>query len=436
MGAMTVLGALALVAAACDGSFDGPYACAPGYASCGSGQTSGSSDVGNQCETNTTRDALHCGACGVTCDVGAPCVASVCSAPPPVVTHLPPESSPSTVNLATNSTAVFFGDPSTQSISMVPLAGGAAQAVVSSSAGIASCGSGLTFAVDDAYLYYFASQPSPNGPSVLGLRRHALANGAESWVVAPGAATGLTCNGGLSLAVDATSAYFAASQGSGSGQSYQLFKAPIAGGAPTVLASAQGTNGGSTQLAVTPTSIVFDPPGDPNSPGALAVVPLGGGAVRTLSAQVNDGTGGSYGVSVFAANATDAFAVGSGCPCGSGNGNGNASGPLQLTVARLPLDGTPGSVIARLDGEALAAAVDATSIYVLTEAALWRVPLAGGDPTSLAGNLANGYAARCNGSCGGGSGTGPTPGALASAASSVFVADSYTSVGALFEVAK
>jgi hypothetical protein len=421
--------------AACDASFDGPYACAPGYASCGSGQTSGSSGGGDQCETNTIRDALHCGACGVTCGVGAPCVASACGTAPPIVAHLAAASSPSTVNVAVNSTAFFFGDPATQSISVVPLAGGPPQAVVSSSAGIASCGSGLTFAVDDAYVYYFSWQTSAGGPSVLGLRRHALANGAESWVVAPGGASGLACNGGLSLAIDATNAYFAVSQGSGSGQSYQLFKAPLAGGAATVIANAQGMIGGSTQLAVTPSSIVFNPPADTNGSSPLAVAPIGGGAMRSLPTQINDSNGGSYGLAVFAANATDAFAVGSGCPCGNGNGNASSGGPLQLTVARLPLDGAPGSVFARLEGEALAAVVDATSLYVLTEAALWRVPLAGGEPTPLAGNLANGYAARCNGSCGGSS-TGPTPGALAVVASSIFVADSNSSVDAIFEVPK
>src|ERR1700690_3261909 len=83
---------------ACKAEFSGPYPCETGYASC-------VNPGDNQCETDITADAAHCGVCGNACDVGAMCLDSVCSAGAVKLADIQNGSVP---NIAVNSTGLYW----------------------------------------------------------------------------------------------------------------------------------------------------------------------------------------------------------------------------------------------------------------------------------------------------------------------------------------
>ena len=396
------MGTLAILAS-CRAKFDGPYACAPGYASC----TSGTND---QCETNVATDGLHCGACGRACPVGAVCSAGTCG---PAATMLAQLATGSQTAIAVNATAVFWETSS--GIQRVASSGGPTTTIASDAA---TCSSSTSFAVDDENLYYWTNNISQTGGA--GLVKHSLTDGSTTVLF-----TAATANGPCPLvAVDATHVYVASIAQSGSQTTVSVRQIPIAGGAPTTLGTFQSSGGTLSGMAVSARDVIFGGFSD-SGPASLRLVPIAGGPVSALS------VGNAY-FNFFTADAANAYVVGSGCPC-SGNSNGGAYVGLPMgTVTRIPLDGHPATVLAAFSGIVEGVAVDPQNVYWTTDTTLWKVPLAGGDPTPIAGNLSSGAApSQCNGCSGGGS-TPTSP--VAARGSNVYVAAS--SAGAILEVSR
>ncbi len=366
-----VLVAAAALAPACGPRFDGPYPCIAGFASCGP-----PGGAGGACQTNVTTDPQNCGGCGSACPQGATCASGACGAPPRVLASDVSSQEP----IALNSSAVFYWSSSNK-LTGIAKGGGPAFAVpVASSPGGSQ---GMTFAVDDTSAYYvgfgmqgqdevLASPASPGDggatpaprvvatiPSNLGTLPQALliaggtlfgfaqANGNGVTVVAVPTRGGslrqvasLAVGSSGQFAVDATRVYVAATDQS----SCQIVSAPVSGGAFSTLVADTCTT---SSLASDGASLYFAFPlstyGDNGAPGSCAVlvqsVPVAGGA--------------------------------------------------PATVASIPADELP-----------LQVAVDASNVYVATNASLWRAPIAGGTPVRVAGNL--GAAASPQGSGGGG----------------------------------
>ena len=199
--------------------------------------------------------------------------------------------------------------------------------------------------------------------------------------------------GGPSLAVDATSVYWAAS-GDGT-----IMKVPLDGGVLTTLASGQTSAGG---IAVDATSVYWTSAG-------LMKLPLAGGTPALLSAEfINDtitvgpagvyGTNGSDGpVSVpLGGGATRTLAAGS----GNSNTYGIAVDATSLywtdfnspgTVSKVALDGGQSTMLAT-GNTAEGIAVDATNVYWVNAGSvgtgsLMKVPVNGGNAQTLASGL-------------------------------------------------
>jgi hypothetical protein len=391
--------AVALLGAGCSGKFDGPYPCVTGYASC-------VNPAQNQCETRVTDDSLNCGSCGNACSVGAWCADSQCGS---AASQLAPLSGSTSgqPTFAANSTAVFWG--ASNSVWTVPIGGGTPTPVANN----LQCSVPSAFAVDDEYVYYWAGN----------LVKIPLSGQA---------ATSLTVNTGQgncpSMAVDATNLYTSASQSNGSLGQIVVSKVPIAGGDQTVVASLDGMNNGG--LVVTGTDIIL--PVQPNSSSiSFAVVPLAGGSPRMIEI--------AGGENAFAADASSIYYLNGGCPCDNNNSN-NGGGDINAyaQVTKVPLDGSPVSVLATVTGLPGSIAVDADDVYWSTDVALWKVPLAGGQVTQIAGNLGAGAASYVcsNGVCGIPGNSPQEEVAIALGATDAFLYDQDVGVSALLRVAK
>jgi hypothetical protein len=220
------------------------------------------------------------------------------------------------------------------------------------------------------------------------------------------------------LAVNASHVFLLVSVQSGSTISYVLADAQIGGAGQNgeLLAKATSTNGfGNSELVATSTAVVFES-WDNNNP-YLRVVRIADKQMSTLSSN-----GGPYGggIGPLAADESSVYTISSGCPCN--NDNQPYNGPPPGVVTRIPLDGSAPQTLARFWGTSGGIDVDSTHVYWSTDTAAWKVPLAGGTPTPVAGNLSHGVAAyQCMGGCNGGSSqSGPT--SLAIASSAVYVA--------------
>ncbi len=428
--------------ASCQSKFDGPYACAAGFASC---------VTPTGCETLTSSDGANCGACGNACSPGAACMNGTCGAAPAVFETTP---GPGFVQIAGNTVAWATGlnsNTSSVGIDAVSRAGGTPTALVAAGA-VTSCNAGPPFAIDGAHVYYFASgsvvsQPlaggsgsgsgSSGGPDAGGAACAtlepccgALGGGATSCAEVvqqnnegscqaalsglqaqgqclpgsgkPGGAQtdigsnpgGGSCDG---LVLSDGTLYFAdLSSCSNCENSSTLFglSASAMAGTPASLASVQNWGGGS--FVVSGSSVYFSACAPGNGPcGGLGIVPVTGGAVTYGPTPNGSGTEGGQGL--VAADASNVYAVTSGWNCDDNNGsNGPDAGmstPAVLTggttLYAFPLNGGPPVELAATgDGSPVSGvAVDSTNVYWAAGTIVWSVPVGGGTPTPIAGNL-------------------------------------------------
>jgi hypothetical protein len=428
--AWAALAALAAVggAADCRGQFDGPYACETGYASC---------TTPDGCETNVTTDGAHCGSCGHSCNVGALCLESQCGRG---ATPLAPLSANAQGPLRSNSSAVFWSDSSgsiyevSASASATADDGGAAPLPVAT--GGFTCNGGSPFAVDESNLYYWSDgiqcNNQPNG-NCTGLTQVALKSGQTTVLVGPPSSgnapiTNADIDSCASLATDGTFVYWLATAQQGNAATFTIYRASVgmAGQSPKVLATAQGYGGpSSSTLVVSGSNLVFDAYGQNNFP-SLEIVPIGGGTATPLPIDAN-----TYGnATPFAADDANVYLASGGCAC---DGSGSTAGPPSGVITKIPLNGTQATTLATFSGELGDIGVDSNDVYWSTDSDAWKVPLLGGAPTSVAGNLTNGNPAyQCSG-CGG---QNASPTAIAVTASGLFIADRNAGESELLEVTK
>jgi hypothetical protein len=384
--AFRLLATLAL-AAGCKPHFTGPYPCETGYASC-------VNPTANQCETSLETDGLHCGQCGKVCDLGAACATGVCG--PGAQTIATPSSGSAYVR--TNATTVFWSDMNAiYALSMSSPAGTAGTKVVSD--GVMCNNMGAPFAVDDANLYYLAAgNGCGSGQGTCpGLTQVSLSTSSSTLLV-PQAGGGNTNLCGA-LAVNGASVFVLSSQQAGSMATYSVGRAAIGvmGRTLDMLGSAQSYNGSfSSPLVVNSTHVLFETQG-PNGSQVLQMIPLN-----------------SYGnTSPFAADDANVYVAGSGCPCNNDN-NSSPQGPPQGVLAKVPLNGGQAVQLTEFSGTVGGLAVDGTNVYWSTDTSAWKIPLAGGASTVVAGNLTNGSPGyQCNG-CGNSGSSQPTSLALGS----------------------
>jgi hypothetical protein len=442
----TAVALLALACAACAQAFEGPYPCNTGFASCG-----GASD--DSCETNVNNDALNCGGCARTCPTGAACVEGVCGAAPVMLASLGMNQTQA-ATFAVNSSAAFWTGSlqGTVAIVSVPTSGGSPSSFATDGQCLSGQAATQAFAVDDDNVYYVSNgssgQSNFGGPALIA---RPLDGGSPTVLVSgnDGSDVGGPGNGtaGLQscpvLAVAAPDVYGLGSTQSGTNMT-TLASVPIGGGPVAVIASnaSYQTNalviaGGNAVLEANNNSSG----GGPNNAGfPYAVVPVGGGSPTTVVASNNEGS-----PIAFTADTQNIYYVTANCPCDNGNGGSQGSSggspsaaPPNGSVVILPLDGTQPTVLAQFAGWPTSIAVDESNVYWATDTALWTVPIAGGSPAQLAGNLSGGMpAVSCSptGNCGSPASPGLTT-RIAIDSTSVYVADFASSVDALFKVPK
>jgi len=420
-----------LGAPSCASYFDGPYPCLPGFASCVNPQQ-------NMCESEIDGDALHCGSCDNQCGVGAACTSSTCGTMPTTLTTLSPSGGGGQgqqTTIAVASGTLYWAVPQSNEIMSIPTAGGAPQMVVSNAN---SCGT-VPFAVDASNVYYWSNGNNPGGvggPPVSGLTQVSLSTRTPI-VLVPSANGGGGGNPDCgAIAVDAMNVYWVSSTNCTGGpcmSTSTISKIPIGGGQATTLGMVQ-TNGSVSALGVNSTSVVVQ--FSDNGPNQFDVFPTGGGSPTTITVNVN-----IPGVNAFAVDDANIYIVGSSCGCCTCNDNGGSSGGGSSGdslptggVAKIPLDGSNQSVlVANFSGQAATIAVDATNVYWSTDKFVRAVPIAGGKEIQISGNLAGGQeGAMCSG-CSSSPSTNGTN-SIAVDGSSVYIADTNSSVNAIFKV--
>jgi hypothetical protein len=243
--------------------------------------------------------------------------------------------------------------------------------------------------------------------------------------------TGGNVNACGSMAVDSTSVYVLVGQQSGNMVTYLIGRALIGQADQTIdmLGSAVSYNGSQTSpLVVNSTSVIFETQ-SANGSQAFQITPLGGGPMTTRPIDLN-----TFGrVAPFVADDTNIYAVAGGCPCND-NGNMSYQGPPPGVVAKVPIQGGPSITLATISGDVSDVAIDATNVYWSTDTTAWKIPIAGGTATTVAGNLTNGAAAyQCNG-CGSSSQNQSTT--LAVGSSELYIAVTSATEAALLEVSK
>jgi hypothetical protein len=436
----------------CKGKFDGPYPCKDGFASC---------TTPDSCETDILHDGANCGGCAqpgsplYKCDLGAPCLSGACGTAALKIASLPSNQGNfgNGLILRVNSTSLFWllnnGNPgSSQGLWAYPLAGGLPQPIFQWNNGQPNSWSLQcnAYAVDDAYAYFVGQQQSMTGPPLQGLAKLSLTSpgATPTWLSTPLPQNGTPTQCPNAMAVDANSVYLLSDYfpngGGGSNQmsTMTLDAVSLTTGMTTTISSSMGY-GGFSAFALAGMSILFTPPAtQPNQPNQLASVPVSGGSQTFLDTQVAQQ---NFGWNTLAADGANAYLAGTYCPCGGGNNNNGPgyTGPPQGGVTKIPLDGSPGTLLSPITGYVGAMTVDATNVYVLTDTSVWEVPIAGGSATPIAGNLTNGSPGvscqpyNCNNGNYGQSGL-PQQGQIAVAAGTVYFADNNSQVSAILSV--
>jgi hypothetical protein len=380
----------------------------PAYASCACRANADS----EMCQTNITTDSLNCGACGVICDVGAPCVASQCDQAPAQIARTNVGT-----NLKTNASAVFWQDFHT--VYRLPFAAGATPEAIATDQ---ACGE---FGVDDANLYYWACGVIRGAPNTCSddLTRVSLVDGTRT-VLVPSDTSGASCG---ALVVGATSVYELVTNdihgGGGNPSIYTIYAAKIgvAGQTLATLATLQTqTRGPNGELDINSTSLVFSA----FEAETLHILPITGGPMTALPLSIP-----ADALFQFAVDNANVYVVtndGSTCAATSGS----LARPTG-NVIKVPLDGRPNTILASFSGEGGQVVVDATHVYWATDTDVWKVPIAGGAPQAVAGNLWDNIACSCS-VCGLSAGH-----SIALSPSEVYVAMSGQGAGStLLEVAK
>jgi hypothetical protein len=349
--------AAAALLAGCDGEFTGPYPCDPGYASCSSS---------NLCETHIAADPRACGSCGALCPLGALCDKGAClPAPPTIATDV----SPSALGINT-SNLYYWSAADTSSLMGLPTAGGAEFTVPTP--GLWQPGG--VFAVDDTSVYYlvqsFASGP---GSSLIdSVPAAAGAAGAPAVVATLPSMSGFPTN----LILAGGTLYFEDSTGGGSGNESAVTSVPAGGGALTTLGTFPNAQG----LAVDGLNVYV--PVFPSGGNGCAIdrAPLAGGAVSALVDTQSLGC-----PSTLASDGTHVYLVDS----NTRYGNDNGSNVCVLSFLSVPVGGGAATTMAevQVDEQALRIAVDGSNVYAVTNQSAWKVPLGGGSPSRIAGNL-------------------------------------------------
>jgi hypothetical protein len=250
-----VCGSQGATGAAC-GQSKCVLACSPGLAHC-------SSNDGDGCETDTTKDAANCGSCGHDCGVetctGGQCVPTVVAA----------GSSP--VDVAVDATNVYFTTTDGQ-VLRAPIAGGVPTM-------LARVPGASYLTVDAQNVYFGVFMPLTQGGAV---ERVPIAGGQPAVPLTPSGA-----NWPNEVVVQGGMVYFAAQGDSNMSNGY-VASVPAGGGMVTVLAQNQV---GPEQLAVDAANVYFtnfDYGGN-----TVMTAPLGGGPATVLAQM---GLGSPFGI--------------------------------------------------------------------------------------------------------------------------------------------
>jgi|GEM_PF-3022652 hypothetical protein len=378
IGRAVLAAATAALAAGCTQSFDGPYPCTVGFASC---------STPDQCETDVTSDPQNCSMCGTACDQGARCENGSCTTSPPTLSTgvvLGP--------IAINSDDVFFWSSANPMIEDVPKAGGTpVTAVAPSQQGELT---DMPFAVDDSRIYYLAQNFTGTGGWVVAASPTNAADASASPPSVVGTFPTTSTVGTLSSMVIFQATIFMSWNVNGT---FQVGSVPTGGGAVSVLASFGNSNGG---VAVDANGI-YAVVTQPNGPCEIDRAPIAGGTGATIAPDANGCP------NAIATDGSDVYWATSGSVT-IGNNNANA---CVLQVSRVPETGGAVTTLATLvtSEQPLQIAADPSYVYVATDESLWQFPTSdGGAPLRLAGNLGATSATNGASGCGNSGGTGAT----------------------------
>lgn len=371
---VAVVGICLVAVYACKGEFAGPYACETGFDSCVNPNL-------NQCETDITADAAHCGACNNTCEVGARCQHSACLA---AATELASIQNASAPIIAVNSGGVYWSSSSQSEIMTVGIGGGTPTVAASN---VSICSStGLAFALNDQHLYYWSnSVPCAGGGCTTSGFVDASIPAGSLTLLMPDSTADIGCP--LAVGIDSTHLYWLASQSSNT----LLMSVPLSGGTASTLSTTPGGGSIGNGLAVAHSEVLFID--SQNGPSELQAVPLSGGTPATISTQLN---GQSGGLDMFVANDDFVFVAAGGCSCDG------STGTLPVgSINRFAPDGSGGTSLAQYTGLATSMALDGSYVYWSTDTTVWKVPIMGGAASRVAGNLTNGASPYvCSNNCG------------------------------------